>query len=240
LLSTSSANGTKVATITRRIAAIRYAHALKDIDPLPTSSETVRATMKGIRRTAGAAPIRKAPATRPTIRKTESEIWFSWNPKSEADPVDVFLRKEPPPGASVVEANYADNPWFPAGLREEMEYDKRRDPDRYAHVWMGAYQRNSEARVFRNSTSWCTRAAGMWPTSWRWMQLAPMQMSMVSPSITRPTMALISGTAVKHCSRAERSAMAAHSEASPRAGGLRSSVPTATIKATKAARMVPL
>jgi integrase len=56
-------SGTKVATITRRIAAIRYAHALKGIDPLPTSFEAVQATMKGIRRTAGAAPKRKAPAT---------------------------------------------------------------------------------------------------------------------------------------------------------------------------------
>jgi hypothetical protein len=56
-------NGTKVSTITRRIAAIRYAHALKGIDPLPTNFEAVRATMKGIRRTRGAAPTRKAPAT---------------------------------------------------------------------------------------------------------------------------------------------------------------------------------
>jgi integrase len=56
-------NGTKVATITRRIAAIRYVHALKGIDPLPTNFEAVRATMKGIRRTRGAAPTRKAPAT---------------------------------------------------------------------------------------------------------------------------------------------------------------------------------
>jgi site-specific recombinase XerD len=56
-------NGTRVATITRRIAAICYAHALKGIDPLPTSSEAVKATTKGIRRTAGAAQARKAPAT---------------------------------------------------------------------------------------------------------------------------------------------------------------------------------
>ena len=34
--------GTKVSTITRRIAAIRYAHALRGIDPLPTSSEAVK------------------------------------------------------------------------------------------------------------------------------------------------------------------------------------------------------
>lgn len=88
---------------------------------------------------------------RPTIRKPGSELWFSWNPSLESDPVDVLLRgAEPPPGSVVVEANFTDNPWFPDVLRVEMEYDKRRDPDKYAHVWKGGYLRNSESRVFRN------------------------------------------------------------------------------------------
>ena len=88
---------------------------------------------------------------RPTIRKPDSELWFSWNPRLETDPVDVLLRGEnPPPNAVVVEANYGDNPWFPAVLRDEMDYDRGRDPEKYAHVWLGQYQRNSEARVFRN------------------------------------------------------------------------------------------
>ncbi len=88
---------------------------------------------------------------RPTIRKDGSEVWFSWNPSLATDPVDAFLRCENPPRDSIViEVNYFDNPWFPEVLKEEMEYDKRRDPDKYAHVWLGKYQRNSEARVFKN------------------------------------------------------------------------------------------
>jgi phage terminase large subunit len=88
---------------------------------------------------------------RPTIRKAGSELWFSWNPRFETDPVDVLLRGEtPPPGAVVVEANYEDNPWLPDELRAEMEYDRARDHEKYAHVWRGSYQRNAEARVFRN------------------------------------------------------------------------------------------
>lgn len=88
---------------------------------------------------------------RPTIRKPGSELWFSWNPSLETDPVDALLRGDsPPPDAVVVQANYLDNPWLPDVLRDEMEYDKRRDPDKYANVWLGEYQRNSEARVFRN------------------------------------------------------------------------------------------
>ena len=88
---------------------------------------------------------------RPTIRAPNSELWFSWNPNLPTDPIDVLLRSEiTPPGAVVVEVNYRDNPWFPDVLQKEMEYDRSRDPDKYAHVWLGEYQRNSEARVFRN------------------------------------------------------------------------------------------
>ena len=87
---------------------------------------------------------------RPTMREAGSEIWFSWNPRRDSDPVDRFMRDDPPDSAVVVQVNYPDNPWFPDVLREEMEWDKRRDPDKYAHIWLGEYQRNSEARVFHN------------------------------------------------------------------------------------------
>lgn len=88
---------------------------------------------------------------RPTIRKPGSELWFSWNPRAAKDPVDVLLRGDnPPPGAIVIQANYRDNPWLPDVLRTELEYDQARDPDKFAHIWLGEYQRNSEARVFRN------------------------------------------------------------------------------------------
>src|SRR6185312_13213433 len=98
---------------------------------------------------------------RPTLRKPESELWFSWNPRRRpirrgnetvGDPVDVMFREgEPPPHSVIVQANYMDNPWFDeTSLRDEMEWDRRRDPDKYAHVWLGDYERKSEARVFRN------------------------------------------------------------------------------------------
>lgn len=88
----------------------------------------------------------------PTVRKDESELWFSWNPRHKTDPVDAMFRGEngPPPGSIVKEAHYSDNPWFPKVLRAEMEYDKRRDIDKYSHVWLGGYQTTGEARVFKN------------------------------------------------------------------------------------------
>lgn len=90
---------------------------------------------------------------RPTIRKPGSQLWFDWNPDQPTDPIDQLLRSEVmPPDAIVVQANYMDNPWLPDELRAEMEFDKRRDPDKYAHVWLGGYRQNSSARVFHNWT----------------------------------------------------------------------------------------
>lgn len=61
-LAAEAAAGAKASTLGRRVAAIRYAHALAGLEP-PTAKEAVRATIKGIRRAIGAARTRKAPAT---------------------------------------------------------------------------------------------------------------------------------------------------------------------------------
>jgi phage terminase large subunit len=84
---------------------------------------------------------------RPTIRKPGSELWFSWNPEHEHDPVDKFLRKSPPANARVVRANYADNPWITQELLDEAEIDKA-SPDKYAHVWLGEYARAVEGAYY--------------------------------------------------------------------------------------------
>lgn len=88
---------------------------------------------------------------RPTIRKSGSEMWFSWNPDQQTDPIDQLLRgPDLPPEAIVVEANYHDNPWLPNELIMELEFDRKRDPDKFAHIWLGQYRQHSEARVFKN------------------------------------------------------------------------------------------
>jgi len=98
-----------------------------------------------------AASERSLTLLRPTIRKPGSQLWFSWNPDQASDPIDKLLRGDVhPPNSAIVEVNYWDNPEFPQELRDEMEYDKRRDPDKYSWVWCGKYRQNSEARVFRN------------------------------------------------------------------------------------------
>jgi site-specific recombinase XerD len=54
--------GRRASTLGRRLAAIRYFHRAAGHDS-PTSDEAVKATLSGIRRTIGAAPVRKRAAT---------------------------------------------------------------------------------------------------------------------------------------------------------------------------------
>lgn len=83
---------------------------------------------------------------RPTMRAPGAELWFTWNPDQPDDAVE-FLRRDPPPGSIVVPVNYDQNPFLPEDIRAELEYDKR-DPETFAHVWLGEYNTRSDAQVF--------------------------------------------------------------------------------------------
>lgn len=87
----------------------------------------------------------------PTIRKAGSEVWFSYNPRYDTDPVHkMFVTGDPPPDSIVVQVNYPDNRFFPIELRKQMEWMRDRDHEKYLHIWMGATIKMSEARIFKN------------------------------------------------------------------------------------------
>lgn len=88
---------------------------------------------------------------RPTIRVANSEIWASWNPRRKSDAIDDFLRTQKPAGATVVKANWRDNPWFPTVLEDERKLDLERYPDRYDHIWEGDYAKAFEGAYFSKS-----------------------------------------------------------------------------------------
>lgn len=96
---------------------------------------------------------------RPTIRKSGSEIWASWNPENETDPIDQLLRGEgKQPGSIVVEVNLHDNPFASKETWDEYANDRERAKRRQAegdknawadfeHVWHGKYAVLSAAQV---------------------------------------------------------------------------------------------
>jgi site-specific recombinase XerD len=61
-LADEAAAGKRASTLGRRLAAIRYFHRAAGYDT-PTGDEKVKAVLSGIRRTIGAAPLRKKAAT---------------------------------------------------------------------------------------------------------------------------------------------------------------------------------
>jgi phage terminase large subunit len=85
---------------------------------------------------------------RPTIRKPNSELWFSWNPDEEDAPIEELLRgANRVSNAIVVQANWKDNPFFPNSLKQELEDDKK-DTQKFNHVWGGGFSTVVEGAVF--------------------------------------------------------------------------------------------
>ena len=89
-LAAEADRGLKAATISRRVAAIRYAHKLASL-LVPTEIETVRAVVRGIRRTIGTAGTPKAPATSDRLlamvacqkKEAQNAKWVSGSPSRD-------------------------------------------------------------------------------------------------------------------------------------------------------------
>jgi phage terminase large subunit len=86
---------------------------------------------------------------RATIRKAGSEMWFSWNPRFETDPVDAFFRgQRPPASAIIIQTGWEDNPWLSAEAIAEKDHDYATDPEMADHVWGGGYEIISAGAYF--------------------------------------------------------------------------------------------
>lgn len=99
----------------------------------------------------------------PTIRSKKSEIWATWNPESEHDPVDHFFRSSLATsniydGDYILRmVNYTDNKWFKdTPLYKEMLLCKEKNPDDYNWIWLGGYNKKSKAQVFQSDLHYYT------------------------------------------------------------------------------------
>jgi phage terminase large subunit len=84
----------------------------------------------------------------PTIRKTGSEIWLSFNPELEEDYTYQEFVVRQKPDSEVVFMSYRDNPWFSSVLQAEMETMKESDYETYLWVWEGQCRRQLEGAVY--------------------------------------------------------------------------------------------
>lgn len=82
------------------------------------------------------------------FRQPNSEMWIIYNPKKEGSSVDVRFVKNKAPMCIVANVNYNDNPFFPDGLDRLRQRDMEVfDYATYAHIWEGAYLKNSKAQI---------------------------------------------------------------------------------------------
>lgn len=87
----------------------------------------------------------------PTIRRTGSEIWITFNPDSIDDPTYQLFVENGREDAIVRKINYDANPFFnESALKSEMEFCKRVDYEAYLHIWEGEPKSMSDAVIFKN------------------------------------------------------------------------------------------
>lgn len=85
----------------------------------------------------------------PTIRKKNSQIWFSFNPFLPSDPISkMFLGDTLPPDTLLEHVNYDDNPKLSEDLLKDIEHMKETDPKRYAHVYRGGFADAGDTKVY--------------------------------------------------------------------------------------------
>lgn len=85
----------------------------------------------------------------PTIRKPDSEIWITFNPSLDTDPVWKRYVESPPPDSVVVRINHSDNPWFPEVLEQDRLHCKATMPDAdYQNIWEGVCRPSVEGAIY--------------------------------------------------------------------------------------------
>ncbi len=85
----------------------------------------------------------------PTIRKDNSEIWFSFNTTNEDAFIYQYFVVSPPDDAKVVRTFWWKNPFINETIRKAALDCKMRDPEGYDHIWEGNPS-SKGAKVYSN------------------------------------------------------------------------------------------
>jgi phage terminase large subunit len=89
----------------------------------------------------------------PTIRKPGSEIWITFNPELDTDPVYERFIVNTPPETRVMNINWRDNPWFPRELDLERKHLKKTDFDAYENVWEGKCRAAVDGAIYHKEVA---------------------------------------------------------------------------------------
>lgn len=85
----------------------------------------------------------------PTVfRRSNSEIWVSFNNRKPTDPTYKRMVLSPPAGALIKRVSHRDNPFFPPALDRERLELQRKDPIAHAHIWEGEFDERNFGGVY--------------------------------------------------------------------------------------------
>lgn len=100
----------------------------------------------------------------PTIRAEQSEVWFSFNPELDTDPVYQLFVEQRPDNAWVQAINWDDNQHFPAVLDAERLRMQKADPEGYRNVWGGEPRAVVEGAIYAREVMDAIKARRIRPT----------------------------------------------------------------------------
>lgn len=90
----------------------------------------------------------------PTIRKERSEIWATYNPELESDPIHQLANTLPDSEKIIITMNHADNPFFPEVLERERQIAKETMSEAdYLHTWEGHCLPAVEGAIYSNEVA---------------------------------------------------------------------------------------
>lgn len=90
----------------------------------------------------------------PTIRKEGSEIWATFNPQLDTDPVYERFVKVGRDDCIATKVNYSENPWFPPVLEQERKHAKAiMKVAEYRHIWEGECLPAVEGAIYFDEVS---------------------------------------------------------------------------------------
>lgn len=84
----------------------------------------------------------------PTIRKSGSEIWITFNPSLDTDETYTRFVVNPPPDCVSVLVNYTENPWFTDVLEQERLHCLKANPKDYPNIWEGKPRAAVEGAIY--------------------------------------------------------------------------------------------
>lgn len=85
----------------------------------------------------------------PTIRSISSKIFYTYNPYSQNDAVQIKLINSNRLDTMIISTNYLENPYLSKEILAEAEYDKNSNYALYRHKWLGEFYELNEAQIFQ-------------------------------------------------------------------------------------------